>query len=511
MGVDGSVDISVEQRHTILSLLRRHLPNTTVWVYGSRAKWTARPQSDLDMVVLTPLEQARQVSSLREALEQSSLPFRVDLFIWDEVPKSFQREIEAEHVVLAEATIKQAENDWRYSHWGDIATLEYGRALKAYRSTEGPFRVFGTNGPIGWHEEALCNHASVIVGRKGAYRGIHYSSAPFFVIDTAFYLEPKEEIDMRWAYYALLTQDIDRMDSGSAIPSTSREDFYRLSVSVPPLREQRAIARILGTLDDKIELNRRMNETLEAIARTLFKDWFVDFGPVRAKMEGRDPGLPRRIADRFPDMVVKSQIGEVPAGWDTKPLDDIAQFLNGLALQKFPASNPSDSLPVIKIAELRNGVTAKTNRASREVPEKYVVKDGDFLFSWSGSLLAKFWTEGEGALNQHLFKVSSIQYPKWFFSHWVCHHLEEFRAIAASKATTMGHIQRSHLKEAITICPPDNVLNVLDPTISSLVDRTIQNDLESRTLAQTRDLLLPKLISGEIRLRDAEKLVESVA
>ena len=288
-------------------------------------------------------------------------------------------------------------------------------------------------------------------------------------------------------------------------------DLANLRIRLPRLSQQRAIANIFGMLDDKIELNRRMNETLAAMARALFKEWFVDFGPVRAKMAGRDTELSRSIADLFPSRLVKSKTAEVPDGWDTKSLDDIAQFLNGLALQKFPASSPSDSLPVIKIAELRNGVTAKTNRASREVPEKYVVKDGDFLFSWSGSLLAKFWTEGEGALNQHLFKVSSNQYPKWFFSHWVYHHLEEFRAIAASKATTMGHIQRGHLKEAITICPPDNVLNVLDPTIGSLVDRTIQNDLESRTLAQTRDLLLPKLISGDIRVPDAEKLVEAEA
>jgi len=132
------------------------------------------------------------------------------------------------------------------------------------------------------------------------------------------------------------------------------------------------------------------------------------------------------------------------------------------------------------------------------------------LFSWSGSLLAKFWTEGEGALNQHLFKVTSDRYPTWFFSHWVHHHLEHFQTIAASKATTMGHIQRGHLKAAMTICPPDNVISALDQTIAPLLERTIKNQLESRTLTQTRDLLLPKLMSSEIRLRDAWREVEAV-
>ena len=251
-----------------------------------------------------------------------------------------------------------------------------------------------------------------------------------------------------------------------------------------------------------------MNDTLETMARVSFKDWFVDFGPTRAKAEGRAPYLAPELWDLFPNALDDEG---TPVGWESKPLDEVAEFLNGLALQKFPAAHPEDSLPVIKIAELRGGVTAKSSRASREIPGKFVVKDGEFLFSWSGSLLAKFWTEGEGALNQHLFRVTSERYPAWFFSLWVHHHLEEFQAIAASKATTMGHIQRGHLREAMTSCPPDDVLSTLGLTIGPLVERTIKNELESRTLAQTRDLLLPKLMSGEIRLREAEKAVEAVA
>jgi type I restriction enzyme, S subunit len=162
-------------------------------------------------------------------------------------------------------------SDWASCRWGDLATLEYGKSLRDYSDAIGPYVVYGTNGPIGKHSEPLCNHAGVIIGRKGAYRGVHYSDKPFFVIDTAFYLEPKVDIDPKWAYYQILTYDINAMDSGSAIPSTSRGDFYGLPVKVPPLPEQRAIAHILGTLDDKIELNRRMNETLEALARAIFK------------------------------------------------------------------------------------------------------------------------------------------------------------------------------------------------------------------------------------------------
>jgi len=147
-------------------------------------------------------------------------------------------------------------SDWQETRWGDIATLEYGKGLRGYQEATGAYRVFGTNGPIGWHDKPLCPFPSVIIGRKGAYRGIHFSPEPFFVIDTAFYLKPKEDFNVKWAYYELLTHDINSMDSGSAIPSTSRESFYQLPVLVPPNEDQQAIAHILGSLDDKIELNR---------------------------------------------------------------------------------------------------------------------------------------------------------------------------------------------------------------------------------------------------------------
>jgi type I restriction enzyme S subunit len=286
-------------------------------------------------------------------------------------------------------------------------------------------------------------------------------------------------------------------------PYLSLRDQLSLSITFPDPPEQRAIAATLGALDDKIELNRKMNATLEAMARALFRDWFVDFGPTRAKMEDRPPYLSPDLWSLFPDRL--DDEGK-PEGWEQKPLDEVADFLNGLALQKFPGENEPDSLPVIKIAELRNGITANSNRASRKVPQQYVVKDGDFLFSWSGSLLAKFWTGAEGALNQHLFKVTSDRYPAWFFSEWVQHHLEEFQIIAASKATTMGHIQRGHLKAAKTLCPPDSAIGQMSSIIAPLIDRTIRNELESRTLAQTRDLLLPRLMSGEIRATELEEV-----
>lgn len=289
-----------------------------------------------------------------------------------------------------------------------------------------------------------------------------------------------------------------------------------LPVEVPPVEEQRAIAHILGTLDDKIELNRRSNETLEAMARTLFKAWFVDFEPVRAKMEGRWqrgqslPGLPAHLYDTFPDRLIESELGEIPEGWEMRSLDSIANYLNGLALQKFPPESETEFLPVIKIAQLRAGNTNGADKASTQIKPEYVVVDGDVLFSWSGSLEVEVWNGGRGALNQHLFKVTSNEVPKWFYFFATRQHLSDFRAIAAGKATTMGHIQRKHLTDArIAVAPPES-MKKFDAVIASQFDQLVSNAQQSRSLAQLRDTLLPKLISGELRISDAERFLGEV-
>ena len=298
--------------------------------------------------------------------------------------------------------------------------------------------------------------------------------------------------------------------TGSTVRHTSPSRILAYSFLLPPPSQQQAIAHILGTLDDKIELNRKTNEILEAMAKALFMSWFVDFDPVRAKVEGRPTGLPAEISDLFPDSFEDSELGEIPSGWEVKALDKIAHFLNGLALQKFPPEDGSATLPVIKIAQLKKGDSTGADRCSTAVPSDYVVRDGDMLFSWSGSLAVDIWCGGDGALNQHLFKVTSKTYGKWFFYQWVKHHLPVFQEIAQGKATTMGHIQRHHLSEAKVLIPPPSLLAAMDSAFTALLDRAFGLRRQSRDLGSIRDALLPKLISGEIRIPDAEKMLEEV-
>jgi type I restriction enzyme, S subunit len=285
---------------------------------------------------------------------------------------------------------------------------------------------------------------------------------------------------------------------GAVMPNLNEGVIRRLPLTLPPIAEQRAIAAVLGALDDKIELNRRMNATLEAMARTLFQSWFVDFDPVRAKLDGRVPfGLGSAIEALFPDHLEETSLGHTPTGWEVRSLDRTAHYLNGLALQKYPAGD-GRTLPVIKIAQLRKGDSRGADRCNSDVPPAYIVQDGDVLFSWSGSLEVELWCGGSGALNQHLFKVTSPEFPKWFYYLWTLYYLDEFRLIAADKATTMGHIQRGHLDAAKVLVPPNPLLNAMSGVMSPLISQIIANRIQSRTLATLRDTLLPKLLSGEL-------------
>jgi type I restriction enzyme S subunit len=299
-----------------------------------------------------------------------------------------------------------------------------------------------------------------------------------------------------------------RSAAQSAQPNFNLQEIGDLKIPAFPLARQKEIASVLRMLDDRITLLRETNATLEAIAQALFKSWFVDFDPVRAKMEGRVPaGMNEATAAMFPDGFEESDLGLVPREWRIQSLDTIAAFLNGLALQKFPPTG-QDDLPVIKIAQLRKGDSVGADQSSRSIKPEYVVKNGDVLFSWSGSLEVEIWCGGEGALNQHLFKVTSESFPKWFYFFWTRHHLADFRQTAASKATTMGHIQRGHLTAAKVCIPTAAVIETATAVLGPIVESLIENSLQAQTLATLRDTLLPRLISGQLRLPEAEFQLE---
>lgn len=250
-----------------------------------------------------------------------------------------------------------------------------------------------------------------------------------------------------------------------AVAGITGSDLIELKLSIPSLSEQKAIASVFSSLDDKIDLLHRQNATLEKMAETLFRQWFVE----EAKEE-----------------------------WESMSLSKMAAFLNGLACQKFPPKNEIDKLPVLKIKELGSGITENSDWASTDIKPEYIVRSGDVIFAWSASLMVKIWDGQDCVLNQHLFKVTSEVYPKWFYYLWCKHHLDEFISIATSHATTMGHIKRGDLEEAKVLIPSTEELNAMTKQTDPLIRKIITNQTQIRTLIAMRDNLLPKLMSGEV-------------
>lgn len=267
-------------------------------------------------------------------------------------------------------------------------------------------------------------------------------------------------------------------ESGTVFGSVNRNDISSLEINVPcDDIIQRKIAKVLSAIDDKIELNNSINNNLEQQAQAIFKSWFVDFEPFG---------------------------GTMPENWSISTLSTVADYLNGLAMQKFRPNKNEKGIPVLKIKELRQGFCdVQSDLCSPNIKPEYLINDGDVIFSWSGTLLLDFWCSGLCGLNQHLFKVSSEKYDKWFYYFWTKHHLDKFIAIAADKATTMGHIKREDLDKSDVIIPDEKTYIQLNSILTPMLELMVKNRVENRHLTQLRDTLLPKLMSGEI---DVDKL-----
>lgn len=289
------------------------------------------------------------------------------------------------------------------------------------------------------------------------------------------------------------------VEQGAGASGIRGSDLIELQVPCPPIQFQKKVSSILSVLDDRIDLLGEINITLSSLLEAIFKSWFVQFDFIHQK--NSNDIVEKNLNELFPAEMVESEVGSVPKGWKILSLDEIANFLNGLALQRFPPTGNND-LPVIKISQLRKKNTTGADFSSCNIRPQYIIQDGDVLFSWSGTLEVDIWCGGLGALNQHLFKVTSTEYPKWFYYLWLKQHLKTFREIAASKATTMGHIQRIHLTEAKVIVPDLECLSAADKIFSPLLDKIVANSLLARNLEQLKITWLSRLVSGQMDLSE---------
>ena len=284
----------------------------------------------------------------------------------------------------------------------------------------------------------------------------------------------KDVVSPKYLYYFLKNsstvaelQLLAETRSGT-FPQITFSEVANLTIPVPPLAVQEVIVQTMQCLEDKTICNEQINDNLYAQAKAIFAQRFIG-------------------------------IETIPDGWKKGNLLDIANYLNGLAMQKFRPRDDEVGLPVLKIKELRQGsCDVSSELCSPSIKPEYIVHDGDVIFSWSGSLLVDIWCGGTCGLNQHLFKVTSETYDQWFYYLWTAHHLERFIAIAADKATTMGHIKRGELEKAEVLIPSEKDYKEISSLMNPLFNLIIANRIEARKLAELRDELLPKLMSGEI-------------
>ena len=477
MNKENLIDLDKKQLALLDKIIKQHVPNKTVWAYGSRVTWKASEISDLDLVVFDC--GSAEISDFKEALEESNLLISVDVMDWENIPDNFKKTIREKYVTLQE---KIELRGWREVKLGDIAEITMGQSPKSetynQTSTGLPFyqgmvdfgdrcvvpRVYCSS-PI-----KIIESGDILLSVRAPVGKVNFTKEKCSIGRGNAGIRHKNGMQ-DFLFYTLINSEheLQKNSSGSVFASINKHTIENLNFICPPLPEQKTIAEALSSLDDKIDLLHRQNKTLEDMAQTLFRQWFVE---------------------------------EADEKLEEKSLDEIAEYLNGLACQKYPPENEVDKLPVLKIKELRNGISENSDYSTSKVDKKYIVKLGDVIFSWSGSLMIKIWDGQECILNQHLFKVTSRKYPKWFYYFWTKHYLEKFIGIADSKATTMGHIKRSDISGSMALIPADDVLEKIDRKIAPLFDKTLLVNEQISLLENLRDILLPKLMRGEVKINN---------
>ena len=333
--MSSQIDILPAQRRRILRMIEAHLPDTDVWAFGSRVKWTSDPASDLDLVAFAGPEQRRQVVDLREAFEESNLPFRVDVLVWDEIPESFREEIDAEHLALVECT----PDAQPWCTLGDLAHITMGQSPPGV-TVNGETGTPLLNGPteFGPHHPTPRQYTSdprrvarggdLLFCVRGSTTGrMNWADREYAIGRGIAAIRHRNGKHLQPFVRAIIESRLPTLlagATGSVFRNVSGTDLTGLPIPDLPVRRQSEIAHNVGILDDRIELNRRICDTLEAMVRAIYKDWFVDFGPVRAKMEGDVPYLPSPLWELFPDRLVDRHSARVPEGWSMGSLHDIA-------------------------------------------------------------------------------------------------------------------------------------------------------------------------------------------
>ncbi len=378
---------------------------------------------------------------------------------------------------------------------GDIVNFKRGYDLPSYNRRDGLYPIISSGGVSGYHSEYKKDGEGLITGRYGTLGEMYYVNEKYWPHNTALYATDFKGNYPKYVYYLMKCLGNLKTSDKSTVPGVNRNDLHEIIIPYITPEFQRDIADFLFKIDAKIELNNKINRELEAMAKTLYDYWFVQFDFPDAG------GKPYKSSGG--KMVYNAELKrEIPEGWEVKSLLGIAAYTNGLACQKFRPTN-DDFLPVIKIREMRDGFTEGTEKIRVDIPEKLIVNNGDVLFSWSASLEVMIWTGGKGGLNQHIFKVTSKKYPRSFYYFQLIWYLQHFKMIAELRKTTMGHITQDHLKQSRIVVPPLGIIKKLDEKLHPIQEKQILISQQNQHLTALRDWLLPMLMNGQVSVRQA--------
>ncbi len=500
------LDIRADHLKIVQDILKAHVPDREVWAFGSRAKWQAKEYSDLDLCILgdSPLG-FDTLGLMAEAFDESDLPYKVDLVDWATTSESFRKIMERDRVVVQKMDVN---SEWKKGRLGDFIELKRGYDLPQAKRKNGLVPLVSSSGVSDRHSVAMVKGPGVVTGRYGTIGQVFYVEDDFWPLNTTLYVRDFKGNDQRFAHYLLKTVDFFAYSDKAAVPGVNRNHLHEALVTMPPLGVQQEIAKILGALDSRITLLRETNVTLEAIAQALFKSWFVDFDPVRAKMEGRAPeGMDEATAALFPDSFEETALGRVPKGWRVGSLADIS-VLNA---RSWTARNHPNDISYVDLASVKNNVF--------DIPQIYsfddapsrarrVLNAGDCIIGTvrPGNKSFGFISASEMNLTGSTgFAVLSPKQGQGAAFIYLCATRDENIDRLASLADGGAYpaVKPELVTATVCVLPTDEVMHAFDGAVRPLLDAIAANSAQAQTLAALRDTLLPRLISGQLRVGEA--------
>jgi type I restriction enzyme S subunit len=533
------LDVRADHLKIVQDILHKHVPERNVWAFGSRAKWQAKDTSDLDLCALGEIPLSfRTLGLLKEAFEDSDLPYKVDVVDWATTSESFRKIIERDKVVVQKVGrgwVMGSDPNWNEKLLGDVVELKRGYDLPKDKRSPGEVPIVSSSGITGYHAEAMAKGPGVVTGRYGTIGEVFFVEGDYWPLNTTLYVRDFKGNDPLFISYLLRTLDFQAYSDKGAVPGINRNHLHMAKVRVPDQITQQAIANVLNSLDRQIDLNHRINQTLEAMAQAIFKSWFVDFDPVKAKIaaiaEGCDPlraamsvisgkpeaeldTVPREQFDQlvataalFPDEMEESELGEIPQGWGCGALGDICSFTAGSAFKPEHQGSTEGDYPFIKVSDMNlPGNEVFIQSANNYVSKALQLDMKAKLHSLGATVFAKIGVAlisnrrrlltSPTIIDNNLMSASPVEGKSGQYFLYSLLSTLDFNILVSG--TALPYINVSDLKKLPVVFPPYDAGRAFEAKASSIFSMMQTQAAQSSTLATTRDALLPKLLSGEV-------------